>query len=68
MRHRDMSTTLSTVIDDAKQYFDMKAGPDNIKKSRLARDNRKGITCHTAETTSINFALCVEYERANDTT
>ena len=57
MRHCDMNATLSTVIDDDKQYFDMKVGSDNIKKSSLARDNFQGMKFHTAATTSINFVL-----------
>ena len=55
MRHWHVNTTLSTVIDDHKQHFDMKIASDNIKKYRLARDNRQDMKCDTAETTSINF-------------
>ena len=64
----DVNRTLRTVIDDDKHHFDMKTGSNKIKKSRLARDNSQGIELHIAETTSINFVLGTEFERANDAT
>ena len=68
MRHWDITETLSTVIYDDKQNFDVKFGSDNIKKSRLTRDNRQAIICHIAATTSINFVLGTECKRSNDST
>ena len=65
---QDTSATLSTVIDNGKQHFDMKAVSDNTKKCLLARGSLQGMTCYTSESTSVNFVLGVEHERANDAT
>ena len=46
----------------------MKVGSENVNKYRLVRDNRQGMTCHTAAATYVNLGLGLEHERANDVT
>ena len=46
----------------------MNVGSDNINKYFLARDYCQVMPCNTEATTSINFVLDTEQERANDAT
>lgn len=63
----DANNKISMVIDDDKHHANVKIASDNLKNARHVRDNRQGLTCHAAASTSNNFVIGTEYERSNDT-
>ena len=62
-----VNNKLSIVIDNNKHHINMKLASDNLKNTRHVRDNRQGLICHAAASTSNNFIIGTEYECSNDT-